>query len=271
MRAGLLQAGQDLVFTVRTTAAVPLAKLDLLAGWQGRLRPLPLPGAAPRRPRASGGSASAAPKRAPPGRAGAAQRRRRRRSAKQRSPREVKRPSAGKLVVSLLPGRRRAGAARATAGGCSRARRLRAPRPRALRPRSLPATATRAFRLRPVRAVGCTGGGAGLVTNGPRDRNVVALTFDDGPSEYTPGFLDVLREKHVDGTFFEIGQEMPGREATMRQILARRQRDRRPHDEPRRIPRLLADRRRRSALIERLHPLQALPLPARRAAPSTPA
>jgi peptidoglycan/xylan/chitin deacetylase (PgdA/CDA1 family) len=30
----------------------------------------------------------------------------------------------------------------------------------------------------------------------------------------------VLREKGVNGTFFEIGQEMPGREATMRQILA---------------------------------------------------
>ena len=70
-----------------------------------------------------------------------------------------------------------------------------------------------------MRAVGCTGGTAGLVTNGPRDRKVVALTFDDGPSEYTPGFLSVLREKHVHGTFFEIGQEMPGRESTMRQIL----------------------------------------------------
>jgi peptidoglycan/xylan/chitin deacetylase (PgdA/CDA1 family) len=75
------------------------------------------------------------------------------------------------------------------------------------------------FRLRPVRPVGCTGGGAGLVTNGPRDRPTVALTFDDGPSEYTSGFLDVLREKHVNATFFEIGQEMPGREATMRRVL----------------------------------------------------
>jgi peptidoglycan/xylan/chitin deacetylase (PgdA/CDA1 family) len=85
---------------------------------------------------------------------------------------------------------------------------------------ALPATGNLAFRLRPVRAVGCTGGSAGLVTNGPRDRKVVALTFDDGPSDYTPGFLDVLAEKGVPGTFFEIGQEMPGREATMRRILA---------------------------------------------------
>ncbi|MGN6254756.1 MAG: polysaccharide deacetylase family protein, partial [Solirubrobacterales bacterium] len=77
-----------------------------------------------------------------------------------------------------------------------------------------------AFRLRPVRAVGCTGGSAGLDTNGPRDRKVVALTFDDGPSEYTEDFLRVLREKEVHATFFEIGQEMPGREDVMRQILA---------------------------------------------------
>jgi peptidoglycan/xylan/chitin deacetylase (PgdA/CDA1 family) len=85
---------------------------------------------------------------------------------------------------------------------------------------SLPATGTSSFRLRPVRAVGCTGGSPGLVTNGSRDRPVVALTFDDGPSEYTPDFLKVLREKGVRGTFFEVGQEMPGREDVMRQILA---------------------------------------------------
>lgn len=76
------------------------------------------------------------------------------------------------------------------------------------------------FRLRPVRAVGCTGGNAELVSAADTERKVVALTFDDGPSEYTDRYLDVLREKGVPGTFFEIGQEMPGREATMRRILA---------------------------------------------------
>jgi len=85
---------------------------------------------------------------------------------------------------------------------------------------SLPAQGVQTFRLRPVRAVGCTGGSAGLVTNGPRDRPLVALTFDDGPSAYTPEFLKVLREKGVPATFFEVGQEMPGREDVMRQILA---------------------------------------------------
>ncbi len=84
---------------------------------------------------------------------------------------------------------------------------------------SLPSSGARLFRLRPVRVVGCTGAGAGLVTNGPRDRDVVALTFDDGPGSYTEAFADVLREKHVDATFFEIGQEIAGREETMRRLL----------------------------------------------------
>ena len=122
-------------------------------------------------------------------------------------PARVKRPSAAELVVSLLP---------ADAGLAPHRYRWRV----LAGQESLPASGARTFRLRPVRPVGCTGGTAGLDTNGPRGRKVVALTFDDGPSEYTPTFLQVLREKHVNGTFFEIGQEMTGREATMRQILA---------------------------------------------------
>ena len=84
---------------------------------------------------------------------------------------------------------------------------------------ALPARGAKVFRLRPVRPVGCTGGGASELRNGPRDRDAVALTFDDGPSEYTEAFLDVLRAKRAHGTFFEIGQEMPGREEAMRRIL----------------------------------------------------
>jgi peptidoglycan-N-acetylglucosamine deacetylase len=135
---------------------------------------------------------------------------------KQRVPATVKRPQPDKLVAAiqlprlhLVPGKYRWRLI--LNSGCSAPERC---------AESLPATGTNAFRLRPVRAVGCSGGSAGLVTNGPRDRPVVALTFDDGPSEYTDDFLRVLREKGVHGTFFEIGQEMPGREEVMRQILA---------------------------------------------------
>jgi peptidoglycan/xylan/chitin deacetylase (PgdA/CDA1 family) len=131
---------------------------------------------------------------------------------------QVKRPDARQLVLALsppdaglTPHRYRWRLLADDLGGCA------AKAPDCAQ--SLPPQGDRVFRLRPVRAAGCTGGSAGLVTNGSRDQKVVALTFDDGPSEYTPGFLSVLREKHVHGTFFEIGQEMAGRESTMRQIL----------------------------------------------------
>jgi peptidoglycan-N-acetylglucosamine deacetylase len=133
-------------------------------------------------------------------------------------PARLKRPQPDKLVLALLPGeasltpRHYRWRVIARRGGC------RARRPGACEA-SLPASGTMAFRLRPVRAVGCTGGGAGLDTNGPRERKVVALTFDDGPSEYTSRFLQVLREKHVPATFFEIGEEMSRFPAAMRQIL----------------------------------------------------
>ncbi len=128
----------------------------------------------------------------------------------------VKRPNPRKLVVALIPadaglGPRHYSWRMLESPGCKLRRRC---------AQALPATGALAFRLRPVRAVGCSGGSTGLVSNGPREHKVVALTFDDGPSDYTPGFLDVLRDKGVPGTFFEIGQEMPGREATMRRALA---------------------------------------------------
>jgi peptidoglycan/xylan/chitin deacetylase (PgdA/CDA1 family) len=44
--------------------------------------------------------------------------------------------------------------------------------------------------------------------NSSPSQRVVALTFDDGPSIYTPGVLSVLQQYHVPGTFFEIGEEV---------------------------------------------------------------
>ncbi len=128
----------------------------------------------------------------------------------------VRRPSPRKLVIALEPAAAGLAPHRyrwvvAYSGGCEGSRTC---------TQKFPSRRTNSFRLRPVRAVGCTGGAAGLVTNGPRDRRVVALTFDDGPSDYTEDFLRVLREKDVPGTFFEVGQVMPGREDAMRQALA---------------------------------------------------
>jgi peptidoglycan-N-acetylglucosamine deacetylase len=213
--AGLSQAGKDLILTVRTARPVPLS----------RLQPRPDPRRAASRylcvgfghPRQAGErwlclGGPKAHKRVGVETVGAGGGPSDAGSLRAR----VKRPSPTKLVVALEP--RDAGLTprryrwRVLASrGCQVGRRC---------AEQLPAQGVKTFRLRPVRAVGCTGGSAGLVTNGPRDRKVVALTFDDGPSEYTPEFLRVLREKGVPGTFFEVGQEMPGREDVMRQILA---------------------------------------------------
>ncbi|MGN6258099.1 MAG: polysaccharide deacetylase family protein [Solirubrobacterales bacterium] len=213
--AGLAQKGRELILTVRTSEAVGL----------GTLEPHP----DPRRAEARylcfelAPSATAAARRLCLGgrkahrRVGVEQVNQAEQPADESWVRAtVKRPRPEKLVVALIPGE----AGLSPRGYQWRVIRGSGCEVRNLCAESLPATGTSAFRLRPVRAVGCTGGSPGLVTNGPRDRHVVALTFDDGPSEYTPDFLRVLRKKGVHGTFFEVGQEMPGREDTMRQILA---------------------------------------------------
>ncbi len=220
VRAGLAQAGQSLILTVRTAKAVPLAALDPAPSFEGAAsrylcaafqrpggqneRRICLGGDTPKhdagliRLDGSGKVLGTGTLRA-----------------------RIKRPVATKLVVSFIPAdagltpRRYRWRVLRGSNGCWPAAKAQAPCEE-----SLPASGNRAFRLRPVRPVGCTGGTAGLDTNGSRSRKVVALTFDDGPSEYTPGFLEVLREKGVVGTFFEIGQEMAGREDTMRRILA---------------------------------------------------
>jgi peptidoglycan/xylan/chitin deacetylase (PgdA/CDA1 family) len=73
--------------------------------------------------------------------------------------------------------------------------------------------------IKAVKPVGCTTGAAGLVTSGPRNSKVVALTFDDGPSSYTSGFLRVLREKNVRATFFVLGQLVATYPDLARQIV----------------------------------------------------
>jgi len=214
LHAGLSQSGRKLVLTVRTATPVALAGLSRLpvrgrpgsrklcvemrrSGRRGT-RLLCLGG--PRAHRRAGlelrnGAGKTVAKRTVAAR--------------------LKRPRAGELTLAIDPAAAGLAPHRyrwrvlenrrgCDAGGCEEA---------------LPGRGTRAFRLRPVRAVGCTGGSAGEVRNGPRDRDVVALSFDDGPGVYTEAFLDVLRDKHVHATFFEIGQEVAGRAATMRRTL----------------------------------------------------
>jgi peptidoglycan/xylan/chitin deacetylase (PgdA/CDA1 family) len=51
------------------------------------------------------------------------------------------------------------------------------------------------------------------VWRGPRDRQAVALTFDDGPCESTPRLLEILAGQGVAATFFQCGanvERFPG-------------------------------------------------------------
>ncbi len=47
----------------------------------------------------------------------------------------------------------------------------------------------------------------------------VALTFDDGPTEYTPKFLDLLKEHQVKATFFCIGKQIEKYPETFQRII----------------------------------------------------
>jgi peptidoglycan/xylan/chitin deacetylase (PgdA/CDA1 family) len=52
-----------------------------------------------------------------------------------------------------------------------------------------------------------------------KGRGIVYLTFDDGPSRYTPAILEILRATHSTATFFELGfrqAERPGEAAHVR-------------------------------------------------------
>jgi peptidoglycan/xylan/chitin deacetylase (PgdA/CDA1 family) len=52
------------------------------------------------------------------------------------------------------------------------------------------------------------------------DRQLLALSFDDGPSETTPAVLDVLREHHAHATFFVVGQWVEQRPETVRRAVS---------------------------------------------------
>lgn len=216
VRARLSQAGRRLLISLRTSKPVALAGLSQLPAGSGSSSlclELQAGGGVGERRLCVGGQSKAS-RRAGLELLGAAGEV----TDRETVPARLKRPQPDKLVLALLPAdagltpQRYRWRVTSTRGGC------RAKVPDTCEA-SLPTSGTRLFRLRPVRAVGCSGGSAGLDTNGPRERNVVALTFDDGPSEYTPGFLRVLREKHVPATFFEIGQEMSRYPATMRRVL----------------------------------------------------
>jgi peptidoglycan/xylan/chitin deacetylase (PgdA/CDA1 family) len=59
-----------------------------------------------------------------------------------------------------------------------------------------------------------------LVHHGPRDRNEVAITFDDGPDPpYTLQIRDILDAYGAKGTFFTVGKALEAQPAVSRALL----------------------------------------------------
>ncbi|MCX6394183.1 MAG: polysaccharide deacetylase family protein [Solirubrobacterales bacterium] len=67
---------------------------------------------------------------------------------------------------------------------------------------------------------GCVATGASVRSNSSRAHRVVAISFDDGPSPYTPQMLTILKRHGAHATFFQVGNQMSGRSALQKQILA---------------------------------------------------
>lgn len=61
----------------------------------------------------------------------------------------------------------------------------------------------------------------GLLRRGPASGKRIALTFDDGPDELTPRYLDLLDELGVPATFFALGEYVDARPALAREYLRR--------------------------------------------------
>lgn len=83
----------------------------------------------------------------------------------------------------------------------------------------LPRTGSYDGRVYDLKVSGCVATGPAQVSRGPKVGRV-ALTYDDGPAVLTPSFMAKLKSLGVPATFFVIGQQVGGRAALMRQMLA---------------------------------------------------
>ncbi|KAL8921659.1 MAG: hypothetical protein Q9208_005588 [Pyrenodesmia sp. 3 TL-2023] len=54
----------------------------------------------------------------------------------------------------------------------------------------------------------------------PTSSKIVALTVDDGPSEYTEEIMEILRSNEATATFFVIGSQVKGREKVLRDLIS---------------------------------------------------
>jgi peptidoglycan/xylan/chitin deacetylase (PgdA/CDA1 family) len=76
-----------------------------------------------------------------------------------------------------------------------------------------------AWRIDSFTLDGCTAAGPSERFNGTAAGKMIALTFDDGPSVYTPQVLRVLNHYHVHATLFEIGWQVGPLAAISRSVV----------------------------------------------------
>lgn len=58
------------------------------------------------------------------------------------------------------------------------------------------------------------------ITNKKTEIKEIALTFDDGPTDFTPKFQDLLKEYNIKATFFCIGKQIEKYPETFQRIIA---------------------------------------------------
>jgi peptidoglycan/xylan/chitin deacetylase (PgdA/CDA1 family) len=66
---------------------------------------------------------------------------------------------------------------------------------------------------------GCVASGPVELRSGPPGHKRIALTFDDGPANDTPQFLDLLERDQAVATFFQVGREVAGRTELLKRML----------------------------------------------------
>lgn len=60
----------------------------------------------------------------------------------------------------------------------------------------------------------------GLTTRVETDKKIVALTFDDGPTEKTPEVLEIMKKENIKATFYLVGNEMEQQPQITKDIVA---------------------------------------------------
>ena len=82
---------------------------------------------------------------------------------------------------------------------------------------------------------------------------IVALTIDDGPSEYTDEIMQILKANNATATFFIIGSQVAGRKETLKQLIRNGNElgNHAMHDEP---SRSLGD----TTLVDQIHSVEEM-------------